>query len=62
MCNELGILIWYANWWRSVDGDGEVEMILSESVVCGVVNVGGLAGDDENEGVGNVVHESEDWT
>ena len=61
MCDELGILIWYANWWRSVDGDDEVERILSESVVCGVVNVDGLAVDDENEGVGIVVHESEDW-
>ena len=60
MCDGLGIVIWFANWWRNVDGDVEVEMILSWSVVYGVENYGGLAWDDVSEGVGNVVLESVD--
>ena len=37
-------------------------MILSQSVVYGVVNSDGLAVYDGSEGVGNVVHGSVDWT
>ena len=61
MCDGLGIVIWFANWKRSGGVDVEVEMILTESVFCGVVNSGGLVWNDESEAVGNVVHESVDW-